>query len=150
LRVVQAGADDFQLVDGASKAMLLLDDEADARNAKALAERHTSMCFLGRDNKRANRADYIVYYWRGSSGKQTTIKPEDCVTYDPAALRLVNIGADGFQLVEGTSRALALLDDEADARNALTWAKAFTQLCFIGRDNTRPDRSRYIVGYWQP
>lgn len=150
LRVVSAGADGFQVFEGTSRAMLLLDDETDARNAKSLAERHTSLCFLGRDNERENRAEYVVYYWRGSSGKKTTIEPEDCVTYDPAELRLVNIGADGFQLVAGGSQALLLLDDEADARNSLKWAKAFTRQCFIGRDNERPDRSRFIVGYWKP
>jgi hypothetical protein len=150
LHVVNAGAVGWQLLEGTSHAMLLLDNEADAKNAQAMAEQHKSMCFLGRDNKRSDRKAYIVHYWRGSSGRQTTITSPDCATYDPAKLRVVNAGADvGWQLMEGQSRAMVLLDSESDANKALTWAKAFTKQCFIGRANKRPDRLDYVVGYWE-
>lgn len=148
LHLVDKGSIGWQLLEGSSHAMLLLDNQTDAQKALALAGRHTKMCFFGRNNSRTNRADYIVYYWRGSSEQQTTIPAEDCIPYDPAALRVVNAGTIGWQLMEGASHAMLLLDTETDAKNALTWAKAFTKECFIGRDNQRTDRSKYIVGYW--
>src|SRR5262249_40876383 len=121
LHIADAGSIGWQLLEGSSNSMLLLDNQSDAQKALALAQRHNKMCFFGRRNSRSNRADYIVYYWRGSSGQQTTIPSEDCNAYDPAALRVVNAGAIGWQLMEGTSHAMLLLDTEADAKNAQTW-----------------------------
>jgi len=146
LRYANAGPTGFQLFDG-SRPMLVLDTEPEARNALALAQRHTSECFFGQDSTRSNRADYVIHYWRGSSGKQTTIAPENCTAYDPAALHIGEMTKTGRQLLDGKT-ALLTLDSDADAKNALTWAKAFTKLCTIGDKNTRPERGRYIVQYW--
>lgn len=42
----------------------MLDNEQDAKAALAMAKQHTSQCFIGRDNKRPNRKDYIIQYWQ--------------------------------------------------------------------------------------
>ena len=51
------------LTDGRSR-MLVLDDRDDAEPALHVARQHRSHCFVGRDNKRPNRGDYIVQYWQ--------------------------------------------------------------------------------------
>lgn len=147
LRVVDEGASGWLLTDGASR-MEVLDNRADAERALALAQRHTAHCFIGRGNARSSRADYIVEYWAGDSGHNTTIDQPDCIAYQTAGLRTVDEGATGWLLTDGGSR-MVILDNEQDARNALILARSFRQQCFIGRDNTRPDRRAYIVQYWQ-
>ena len=147
LRIVDEGANGWLLTDGVSR-MLILDNETDARNALALAQRHTAHCFIGRGNTRPNRKDYIVEYWTGDSGLATTIGPEDCLPYNPANLQIVDEGANGWLLTDGVSRML-ILDNETDARNALALAQRHAAQCFIGRGNTRPNRKDYIVEYWK-
>jgi hypothetical protein len=48
------------------------------------------------------------------------------------------------------SEELTLHDTQADAARAKLVAGGFRQLCFIGRDNTRPDHYRYVMTYWRP
>jgi hypothetical protein len=72
--------------------MLMLDNQADADNALALARSFTAHCFIGRDNQRADRASYIVEYWKGGSGAPT-LPNEDCSTYDPSTVQLKDDGA---------------------------------------------------------
>lgn len=146
LKLANAGALGFRVLAG-TRQMLLLDNEFDARNALALAQRHKSECFFGKNSTRSNKEDFLVRYWRGSTGAQTRISPENCKVYDPAALRIGTVTRGGFPLDDST-QTLLLLDNEVDAKNALTWAKAFTKVCFIGAGNTRPDRGNYVVQYW--
>ena len=63
LRIVDEGVNGWLLTDGRSR-MLTLDNEEDATAALALARGHTQQCFIGRDNRRPNRKDYIVEYWK--------------------------------------------------------------------------------------
>jgi hypothetical protein len=147
LRIKNEGAKGWLLTDGTSR-MQMLDNEQDAKNALAIAKRFTSHCFIGRDNTRTNRADYIVMYWEGDSGLATQIAQEDCISYNPENLRIVNEGSKGWLLTDGAARML-VLDNEQDARAALAMAKQHTSQCFIGRDNHRPDRKSYIVQYWK-
>ncbi len=128
--------------------MLMLDDQTDAQKALALAKRHTAHCFIGRDNTRSNRKDYIQEYWKGSSGQTATIASEDCLSYNRANLKIVDEAANGWLLTDGASR-MAMLDDRQDAERALAVAKGYNQQCFIGRDNQRPNRKDYIVRYWK-
>jgi hypothetical protein len=41
-----------------------LSNEADARVALQVAKRSSLHCFIGRDNKRADRSDYLTPYWK--------------------------------------------------------------------------------------
>ncbi len=147
LRIVDEGTNGLLLTDGSSR-MLILDNKLDANDALALARRHTAHCFIGRDNTRPNRQDYIVEYWKGESGLKTTIVQRDCIPYNPDNLRIVDEGASGWLLTDGRSRML-ILDNQRDAQNALTLSKRHTQQCFIGRGNTRPNRPAHIVEYWE-
>ncbi|MBD2528352.1 caspase family protein [Nostoc flagelliforme FACHB-838] len=147
LQIVNEGVSGWLLTDGRSR-MLILDNEADAKNALALAQRHTAHCFLGRNNTRPNRRSYIVNYWTGNSGINTTIQQPDCLSYNPANLKIVNEGDSGWLLTDGRSR-MAILDNEADAKDTLVLGQQNTAQCFIGRNNTRSNRRSYIVNYWQ-
>jgi hypothetical protein len=71
----------------------------------------------------------------------------DCIPYDPASLSIEDLGDLGWRLVSSTS-AMLLADDLDDAQKALALAQLHSQRCFIGRDNDRPDRFRYIVTFW--
>jgi hypothetical protein len=147
LNIVNEDAQGWLLTDGVSR-MLMLDDQSDAQKALALAKRHTAHCFIGRDNTRSNRRDYILEYWKGNSGQATTITSEDCISYNRANLKIVDEAANGWLLTDGSSR-MAMLDDRQDAESALAVAKGYSQQCFIGRDNQRPNRKDYIVRYWK-
>lgn len=151
LKIYDAGAIGWRLVEtlasGQEHWMLILDNQADATAALAVARRSTSSCFIGRGNTRPNRADYIVDYWKGKSGQATTIPAPDCIPYNKAGLKILDEGATGWLLTDGSSRML-ILDNQQDAKNALTLAQANSKQCFIGRSNARPNRRDYIVQYW--
>jgi hypothetical protein len=147
LSVVDEGSTGWLLTDGVSR-MKELDNASDAQNALALAQRHTAHCFIGRDNSRPNRDEYIVEYWTGDSGRTTTIDPQDCIAYDQAHLSIEDEGDSGWLLTDGSSNML-VLDNQQDSQNALMRAKAFTNQCFFGRGNQRSDRLGYILQYWE-
>ncbi|MDX1639902.1 MAG: hypothetical protein R3281_18220 [Balneolaceae bacterium] len=147
LRIEDEGARGWLLTDGDSR-MLMLASEQDARKALAMTRQHTSHCFIGRDNQRTNRRDYIMQYWKGDSGLSATIPNEDCLPYNRGNLRIEDEGNRGWLLTDGSSR-MVMLANEQDARNALAVARQHNMHCFIGRDNQRSDRQRYIVEYWK-
>jgi hypothetical protein len=146
LSIRDEGAGGWLLTDGGSR-MLMLDNEADAQRAMSLARRHTHHCFIGRGNHRPDRARYIVHYWRGNPGAVPT-SGDDCIGYNRATVGVFDRGALGWRLEDGAS-ALVLYDNQADANRGLMVARAFSNLCFIGRGNSRPNRADYIVHYWR-
>lgn len=62
LRIEQAGQG-WYLTDGNS-SMSSFRTEEQAEAALSLAKRFSAHCFIGRDNDRPNRGDYIIEYWR--------------------------------------------------------------------------------------
>jgi len=90
------------------------------------------------------------------SPKPSPTKPEpawpanaDCISHNPATVSIsVNSSAGLWQIVDGGHALLAFKRAE-DAQAGLALAQAFRQHCFIGRNNTRPDRYRYIMDYWR-
>lgn len=148
LKIVNEGSAGWLLTDGFSR-MAMLATEADARQALALVRGYTAHCFIGRGNTRPNRNDYIVAYWTGTSGLRIAYpSPEDCVGYAPKKLRIVDRGSRGWELTDGAAH-VAWLDNETDARRALALAQGYTRRCFIGRNNTRPDSTSFVVEYWR-
>lgn len=147
LDISSAGAAGWILADGDTE-LLLLDNESDAEVGLALAQRHTALCFIGRNNARENPRAYTVQYWRGDSGIRTKLGAQDCASYDPENLAIRDRGADGWLLLDG-SHSLNALANEADAKRALTLAERHVRHCFIGRGNQRLDRLDYIVEYWE-
>lgn len=147
LRIVNEGASGWLLTDGVSR-MLTLDNRAEAERALALARRHTAHCFIGRNNNRPDRKAFIMEYWTGDSGIRTTIAGEDCISYNSATLEIRNEGGGGWLLTDGSSR-MNMLDNRSDAEQAMGVASGSSRQCFIGRNNSRPNRRDYIVGYWR-
>lgn len=148
LKIVDEGTTGWLLTDGRSR-MLILDNKDDAERALALARRHNAHCFIGRDNTRPNRRDYVHEYWLGDSGIETVITNEDAIAYNPNNLSIVDQGANGWLLTEGGTHRMMMLDNQKDAEEALAVAKRYTNYCFIGRNNTRPNRREYIVEYFK-
>jgi len=151
LAIEDLGADGWRL-NSSSSAMLLTDTQADAQRALALAGLNTQHCFVGRDNQRSDRSRYISTFWTGPSGLVVSIPdgavPDaDCISYDPNNLSVENLGDLGWRLNSGQS-AMVLADNEQDANQLRSLATHYDQQCFIGRGNSRPDRYRYIVDYW--
>jgi serine/threonine protein kinase len=78
----------------------------------------------------------------GGGGEQA-----DCVDYDPAPLRIAQDKAAGWVVGDGGSNLLTM-DNETDARRALALARRYKSHCFLGRGNGRPNRSDYVIEYW--
>ncbi|GIG63913.1 zinc ribbon domain-containing protein [Phytomonospora endophytica] len=76
------------------------------------------------------------------------LNPEDCIDYDPNALTIVDLGADGWRLDENGTHALVVFDNQADAQLGLEIAQKHDRYCFVGRGNTRPDPQQFIYEYW--
>ncbi len=76
------------------------------------------------------------------------LNPEDCLPYDPNSLTLVNEGATGWLLQGNGNEAMVIFDNQTDAQTALQLVRLYNKQCFIGRGNSRPNRSSYIVRYW--
>ena len=137
-----------QVVTDGSTDLLALDTETDARRALALAKRYKAHCFLGRNNTRPNKSEFVIEYWEEPSGVATTIDAEDCVALDKPALRIADQGPQGWVLAD-SRRVLLLADSRADAQKAWEIAQRHSALCFIGRGNTRPNQRDYLVQYWR-
>jgi hypothetical protein len=72
----------------------------------------------------------------------------DCISYDPSIASIKYTAATSlWQVVSGGSALLAF-KQSADADAGLALVKAYKKICFIGRNNARPDRIRYIMTYW--
>lgn len=146
LELRDEGANGWLLTDGVSR-MQVLDDYDDATEALSVARRYTHHCFIGRGNNRPERRRYITEYWLGDSGIHAGQIGGDCRSYNPANIRIVDEGANGWLLTDGISR-MDILDNLEDAEQALGLAREHSSRCFIGRGNNRPNRRAYILEYW--
>ena len=126
--------------------LLPLDDLQDAQLAARVALAHSELCYIGRANARPNHDAYVFEYWKSPSGYSVDVPNTDCVSYNPAGLIVVDGGVNGWYVAEGT-QTLLLLDTQEDANAARDILANYNELCFVGRDNTRPDRDRYIHTY---
>lgn len=144
LAVRRIGAD-WIVADGDHR-MLALASRAEARTARDVARRHTRLCFVGRGNDRAERDRYVFSWMAGDSGVDPRVEREDCLPYDASDLRVVDEGARGFLVTDGRSR-IQMLATRADAERVVEVMRDHSARCFVGRDNDRPDRRRYIVSY---
>jgi hypothetical protein len=133
---------------GSTEFLAGADNAVDSNNLLALFQRYTQYCFIGRGNPRPNRQQYLVTYFKGSSGQQTTIAPEDCVRYSASALQVVNQGSLGWAVMSGGTQ-LALVDTQFEAGLVSAVASQYSNECYIGRGNTRQNPYRYINEYWK-
>ena len=72
----------------------------------------------------------------------------DCQAYDPAAMRVAELKGTGWMVTDG-SAPLLVLANQNDARRALALVRQHTAHCFYGRTSTRPNKSDYLIEYWQ-
>lgn len=80
---------------------------------------------------------------------------EDCGSYDWPNLTILSFTAsDGLPAYvlaapfQGGLQLLVSVDTRTDAENALALGRRHTALCFVGRNNRRPNRQAYILSYW--
>ena len=129
--------------------MAIFDTYADAADMVKVARNFTKSCFIGRNNKLPNHYLYVIRYWKGPSGLPTGQAPTfDCVLYNPSTLTVKDQGEQGWRLYSG-AKPLLWLASAADAERAKLVANENMRLCYIGRDNDRPDPYRYIHEYWR-
>ena len=148
LRIVDEGPNGWLLTDGVSR-MKMFDNKEDARNGLRIARRHTRHGFIGRDNPRSNRIDYITEYWAGNSGlPHEPLTRVDCIPYNPVNVIAEDLDAQGWRIRDGNHWML-LAHDMNDALAVLRVVERYTRMCFIGRNNTRPNRKSYIMTYWE-
>jgi hypothetical protein len=149
---VLAGSEGYTIITpfgGADFSRLdIFDTAADAAKGLALYRRYNNHCHVGRSNTRANRLDYVHSYWLNSSFIETTIEDEDCEPYTPSSLQITSLGAAGWSVSAG-GRQLLLLDTGGDATTMMAMLKTYSNQCYIGRGNTRPTPSAYVMVYWK-
>jgi hypothetical protein len=148
LTVASAGASGWALKYGGTHTMATLNTQADANDAKAVARRWTKACYIGRSNTRIDRQAFITRYFEGPSGLPLGLAPKlDCVSYNKNNLALVKAG-DEWRVNDGGQSLPARFDTQADAARGQEVAQLWNRMCFIGRDNNRPDHEAYVFEYW--
>ncbi len=148
LRIVDEGARGWLLTDGRCR-LQMFDNKEDARNGLAVARRYTRQGFVGRSNPRANRTEYITEYWAGNSGlPHQPLTQVDAIPYHPGNVVAENLDVNGWRIKDGNHWMLMATDLD-DALAVLRIVERYTKLCFIGRNNHRPNRSDYIMTYWE-
>jgi C1A family cysteine protease len=149
LRIVDEGTAGWLLTDGVSR-MKMFDNKEDARNGLRVARRYTRQCFVGRDNPRgARRMDYITEYWAGNSGlRWEPLTRTDSIPYNPVTVVAEDLDAQGWRLKAG-NLWMVLAHDMNDALAILGVIERYSRMCFIGRNNRRPNRKNYIMTYWE-
>lgn len=121
----------------------------DAVNGMRVAMRHTQQCFVGRNNKRTNKKDYIFEYWSGTSGvPYYPVTRNDVTEYDPDNVVAEHLGSKGWAIREGDN-TLFLADDMDDAMAILAVYERFRRIGYIGRDNEEENSSDYIMRYFE-
>ena len=71
----------------------------------------------------------------------------DCRSYDRAGLKLIAAAGGTWLLARADGARLKLFANRSDADAGLAVFKQHSTLCYIGRDNTLPNRSEYIMEY---
>jgi hypothetical protein len=86
----------------------------------------------------------------GSGSSSSWPTPEDCISYNPAALTMA-YDAGYYTVKEGSKVVLRVPGQQGDTTGdkALALAKRYKKHCFLGRDNTREERNSYIFDYWR-
>ena len=73
-----------------------------------------------------------------------------CVPYDPGRLYIEEVSGTGtWRLSRGDGAIFKVFADREDAEAGLAVARQHSQLCYIGKSNTRPNRLNYIMEYWK-
>jgi hypothetical protein len=150
LQIVYKGSQGWMLTDG-KKQLKMLDNYDDARDAFRVARRHNRCGFIGADNQRENRRDYIIEYWKGRSGLPgESLTHSDEVYYDPHQAVALDRDEKGWEIKFGENENLTLFaNDLDDALAALNLVQEHRKIGIIGRFNKRPNPGDYMMTYWE-
>jgi hypothetical protein len=148
LRIVDEGAGNWLLTDGRSRIQMF-DGQQDASNGLAVVSRYTRQGFVGRGNRRPDRESYLLPYWAGASGlPPRPVTSIDRIHYNPDNLFAADLGSSGWRIQDGANW-LSLADNAGDAAAQLQIMIRYHWMCYIGRNNHRPSRQRYMMTYWE-
>jgi hypothetical protein len=137
----------WQVMSGNS-ALLAFKQSGDATAGLALVKAYKKICFIGRNNTRADRARYILTYWMDPvSSAAPAITNPDCLPHVASELVVQDAGSLGFRVAAG-SESLALFDTKTDADNAVLVMKHYNRHCYIGRSYNGTDRLNYITDWF--
>jgi hypothetical protein len=137
LQIVQSGQS-FQLVDSGTHLMATFNTNQEAQNGLSVARGYTQHCFVGRGTQ------YIMQYWKGGAGRAGPVSPEDCVSYDPGNLTIVQVNDSSgtwWSLRDG-GHYLEAFTSQSRAIRGLRVAQQYTSHCFITRPNA-------VFEYWR-
>ncbi|HEU0239329.1 MAG TPA: hypothetical protein VFR11_08645 [Micromonosporaceae bacterium] len=104
------------------------------KEALALAQRYKRHCFIGRNNTRDEKGDFIFDYWRDPSGNLPPIPNQDqlCSEYNNKNLTVEDMGdGDGWR-VKDHDDVLQEFDNKSDALGGDIVFKKYSQKCEIG------------------
>jgi hypothetical protein len=125
-----------------------LQDDTVAAQAKALAQRYTRHCYIGRANTRTeDRGSYIFDYWRDPSGQNPPIPGEDdiCSNYNRNNLTVEDMGGGDGWRVKDHDHVLHLFDNGTDARNGDLVLAKYSNICEFGdSDGGQNDTIDYL------
>jgi hypothetical protein len=121
-------------------------DTAIGQKLLALAQRYKRHCYIGRNNTRPEQGQYVMDYWRDSSGQNPTIpgQDDDCSPYNRNNLTVEDMGGGDGWRVKDHDHVLHLFDNGKDAQNGKLVISKYSQACSIndGSDNAK------VVSYW--
>lgn len=145
---IKKGKSGWSLLMNGGVELKRLDNKDDAEAARLVARQFTRYCTLGRKSKRPSPSQFLIEFWQGGTGATTALKKQDCVDYDQKKLTIQAKEPDGVGLMEG-KKVLLWADNEKDAKRIWQEAVNYTSMCFIGKNNKRPDRREYTLQYWR-
>ena len=71
----------------------------------------------------------------------------NCIAYHPATLRLTAAAGGTWKLEREDGASFRLFANRPDADAGLAVFKEHNSLCYIGRGNGLPDRTRYVMEF---
>ena len=131
---------------GGNELFFDLESDADANDAATLMRAYNTLCFVGRNNQRPNRKDFIVDYFQPVA-PPPVLATIDCQPYNPATVTSLSAGADGSEITDGTT-IVAFLDTQLDANALLAVVRQHSSRCYIGRAHSS-NPSNTVITYWK-
>jgi hypothetical protein len=130
------GGGGFEVRSGFPTGVLLatMDNLADAQNASKVAQGFTTKCQLVVPSGRMD-------YWKGGAGQAGPVSPENCGSYDPAQLAVIQDSPTSWRVTAGSTRFSGTFDTEAKAIRFVRVAQQWRAECSIGN-------GRFIT-YWR-
>jgi hypothetical protein len=136
LKVDGSGASGTFIVSDGSTVVERLhgQDNQVGQQALALAQRYRTHCYIGRNNNRAEKGDYIFDYWRDPSGQSPAIPglEDACSPYNNKNLTVEDMGGGDGWRVKDHDHVLHLFDNGTDAQNGDKVLLKYSQMCSIG------------------